>query len=57
MAKKYDLHFSLESLSPFKAYFLGLMWADGWITSNGNECALSSNDSEIEIINNILYPE
>lgn len=57
MAKKYNLHFSLESLSPFKAYFLGLMWADGWITSNGNGCALSSNDSEIEIINNILYPE
>ena len=54
MAKKYELGLDLNTMSPFKSYFLGLMWADGWITSSGTECSLSSNDKEIEEINNIL---
>lgn len=57
MAKKYELGLDLNTMSPFKSYFLGLMWADGWITSSGSECSLSSNDKEIEEINNIIYPK
>ena len=55
MAKKYELGLDLNTMSPFKSYFLGLMWADGWITSSGSECSLSSNDKEI--VSDILVKE
>lgn len=56
MGKKYNTKFSFEEMTPTKAYILGLMWADGWITSTKTECALSSNDEEIVDIANIIYP-
>ena len=56
MGKKYNAEFSFEEINPTKAYILGLMWADGWITSTKTECALSSNDEEIVDIADIFYP-
>ena len=57
MAKKYDIALNFAQMTPIKAYILGLMWADGWITSTETECALSSNDDEIYKLNELIYPK
>jgi len=54
---KYTTDFTFIEMDKIKAYILGLMWADGWITSSKTECAISSNDDEIYKIANIFYPK
>jgi hypothetical protein len=57
MNKKYDPDFSFYPMTSFKAYVLGLAWADGWITSDGNTFAIASKDNmELSLIRDNIYP-
>lgn len=54
---KYTTNFTFTKMDEIKAYILGLMWADGWITSTKTECAIALNDKEIYKLANIFYPK